>query len=86
VVAGVESMAGGVVTVRIIAKCAPNEDFPVSREIRARVKNALDGAGIRAPHLMPPYASGRMLPRPERPPGGLPTRWAAVAQPERLVP
>jgi small-conductance mechanosensitive channel len=58
VVAGVESMAGGVVTVRIIAKCAPNEDFPVSREIRARVKNALDGAGIRAPHLMPPYASG----------------------------
>jgi small-conductance mechanosensitive channel len=34
VVAGVESMTGGVVTVRIIAKCAPNENFPVSREIR----------------------------------------------------
>ena len=58
VVAGVESMAGGVVTVRIIAKCAPNEDFPVSREIRERVKAALDAAGIRAPHVMPPYGGG----------------------------
>ena len=58
VVAGVESMAGGVVTVRIIAKCAPNEDFPVSREIRERVKAALDGAGIRSPHVMPPYGGG----------------------------
>ena len=58
VVAGVESMAGGVVTVRIIAKCAPNEDFPVSREIRARVKAAFDGAGIRAPHFMTPQGGG----------------------------
>jgi small conductance mechanosensitive channel len=58
VVAGVESMAGGVVTVRIIAKCAPNEDFPVSREIRARVKAAFDGAGIRAPHVMTPRDGG----------------------------
>ncbi|HYO19320.1 MAG TPA: mechanosensitive ion channel family protein, partial [Dermatophilaceae bacterium] len=53
-VAGVESMTGGVVTIRIIAKCAPNENFPVSREIRGRVKTALDAAGIRAPQLMPP--------------------------------
>ena len=58
VVAGVESMANGVVTVRITAKCAPNEDFPVSREIRGRVKAALDGAGISAPHVMPPYGNG----------------------------
>ena len=54
VVAGVESLTGGVVTIRIIAKCAPNENFPVSREIRGRVKAALDAAGIRAPQLMPP--------------------------------
>ena len=58
VVAGVESMAGGVVTVRIIARCAPSEDFPVSREIRERVKVALDGAGIRSPQVMPPYGAG----------------------------
>ncbi len=55
VVAGVESMIGGVVTVRIIAKCAPNESFSVSREIRERVKAAFDEAGIRAPQVMPPY-------------------------------
>jgi moderate conductance mechanosensitive channel len=56
VVAGVESIAGGVVTVRIVAKCAPNENFPVSREIRERVKAAFDQAGIRAPLVMPPYS------------------------------
>jgi len=58
VVAGVESMVGGVVTVRIIAKCAPNESFPVSREIRERVKAAFDQAGIRAPQVTPPYGAG----------------------------
>jgi len=57
-VAGVESMTGGVVTIRIIAKCAPNENFPVSREIRERVKAALDTAGIRAPQVMPTYGGG----------------------------
>jgi small-conductance mechanosensitive channel len=56
VVAGVESMAGGVVTIRVMAKCAPNENFPVSREIRERVKSAFDSAGIRAPHVIAPYA------------------------------
>ena len=56
VVAGVESMAGAVVTIRIIAKCAPNENFPVSREIRERVKAALDAAGINPPQSGPPAA------------------------------
>jgi small-conductance mechanosensitive channel len=62
VVAGVESMLGGVVTVRIIAKCAPNEDFAVSREIRERVKTAFDQAGIRGPHVAPPYGGGPGVP------------------------
>ena len=53
VVAGVESIAGGVVTIRITAKCAPNESFPVSRELRSRVKTALDAAGVRAPQTGP---------------------------------
>ena len=63
-VAGVESMTGGVVTLRIIAKCAPNESFPVSREIRERVKTAFDAAGIRAPQVMPPYGGGPGGPHP----------------------
>jgi moderate conductance mechanosensitive channel len=62
VVAGVESMAGGVVTVRIFAKCAPNENFSVSREIRERVKAAFDLADIRSPHVVPPYGGGPVPP------------------------
>lgn len=50
-VAGVESVSGGVMTMRIIAKCAPNENFSVSRELRERCKVALDEAGIRGPAL-----------------------------------
>ncbi|MEO8518587.1 MAG: mechanosensitive ion channel family protein [Dermatophilaceae bacterium] len=58
VVAGVQSMIGAVVTVRIVAKCAPNESFSVSREIRERVKAAFDEAGIRAPQVPPLYGAG----------------------------
>jgi small conductance mechanosensitive channel len=62
VVAGVESMTGGVVRVRVIAKCAPNESYPVSREIRARVKAAFDQAGILAPQVAPPYGAAPAAP------------------------
>ena len=55
-VAGVESVTGGSVTLRIIAKCVPNEQYAVSREIRERAKVALDAAGISAPQ-MPPYTA-----------------------------
>jgi small conductance mechanosensitive channel len=57
-VVGVESIAAGAVTVRIIARCAPGEDFPVQREIRERVKMALDRGGVRGPQLLPPYGGG----------------------------
>jgi moderate conductance mechanosensitive channel len=63
VVAGVESMTGGVVTLRIIAKCAPGEDFPVSRELRERVKATFDAAGIHTPQVMQPYGGGPVGPR-----------------------
>ncbi|HEX2704396.1 MAG TPA: mechanosensitive ion channel family protein, partial [Candidatus Lustribacter sp.] len=52
-VMGVESMAGGVVTIRIVAKCPPNEPFGVQREIRERVKAAFDAAGISGPAFPP---------------------------------
>ncbi len=55
-VAGVESMVGGSVTLRIIAKCVPGEQYVVSRELRERAKIAFDAAGIRAPQL--PYTAG----------------------------
>ena len=56
VVAGVESMSGGTVTLRIIATCVPNEQYAVAREIRERAKVSLDRAGVRGPQL-PPYGS-----------------------------
>jgi small-conductance mechanosensitive channel len=67
VVAGVESMTGGVITIRVIAKCAPNENFPVSRAIRERVKVALDTAGIHPPQTGPPYGADQGGPGGFRP-------------------
>lgn len=52
-VAGVESVSGGVMTLRIIAKCHPGEQFGVAREVRIRVKEAFDDAGVRGPQILP---------------------------------
>ena len=52
-VVGVESITGNVVTIRVIAKTAPNEQFGVQREIRERVKAAFDEHGIKAPVMTP---------------------------------
>lgn len=52
-VVGVESMTGSVVTVRIIAKTAPEQQYGVSREIRERVKAAFDAHGVKAPAFTP---------------------------------
>ncbi len=52
-VMGVESMTGSVVTIRVIAKTAPEQQYGVSREIRERVKAAFDANGIKAPVMTP---------------------------------
>jgi small-conductance mechanosensitive channel len=55
-VVGVESIANGAITLRVIAKTIANEQFGVQREIRERVKMAFDRAGVRSPMpVMPPY-------------------------------
>ncbi|WP_226345252.1 mechanosensitive ion channel family protein [Agilicoccus flavus] len=48
-VAGVDSMSGGTMTIKIFAKCAPNEHWAVQREILERAKIALAKAGVRGP-------------------------------------
>jgi small-conductance mechanosensitive channel len=53
VVVGVESIQGNVVTVRVTARCAPNENLTVQRELRQRVKDAFDSAGVKAPAFAP---------------------------------
>jgi len=55
-VVGVESIANGVITIRIVAKTIANEQFGVQREMRERVKAAFDRDGVRSPQpVMPPY-------------------------------
>ena len=55
-VVGVESITAGVITIRILAKTLANEQFGVQREMRERIKRALDAAGVRSPHpVLPPY-------------------------------
>jgi small conductance mechanosensitive channel len=56
-VVGVESITGNTVTIRVIAKTAPEQQYGVSREIRERVKAAFDAHGIKAP-VMSPYGPG----------------------------
>ncbi|GAA2487296.1 mechanosensitive ion channel [Terrabacter carboxydivorans] len=55
-VVGVESIANGAITIRVIAKTIANEQFGIQREIRERVKLAFDREGVRSPlPVMPPY-------------------------------
>lgn len=57
-VAGVESVGGGAMTFRIIAKTVPNEHLGVAREVRRRSVIALEAAGIAAPPLVPGFGTG----------------------------
>ena len=49
VVAGVESVTGAAVTIRVIVKCTPNDHYAVQRELRERIKEAFDREGIQVP-------------------------------------
>ena len=59
------TITGTTITIRVIAKCEPNENLAVQREIRERVKAAFDANGVKAPVTFPPYGAGP----PSRPPG-----------------
>lgn len=50
-VMGVESLDGAYVTIRIQARTVPQKDFEVARELRARLKSALDGAEVQIASL-----------------------------------
>ncbi len=52
-VVGVESITGGVVTIRVVVKTAPEQQYGISREIRERVKASFDAHGIKAPTFAP---------------------------------
>jgi small-conductance mechanosensitive channel len=48
-VLGVESIVGMTMTIRTVAQCVPGENFAVQREMRERLKAALDAADVKAP-------------------------------------
>ena len=50
--AGVESVSGEAVVVRVTARALPDKQVAASREIRERMKNALDIAGITIPVVL----------------------------------
>jgi moderate conductance mechanosensitive channel len=56
VVAGVESLTGTSVTIRVVAKCSPNDAPAVQRELRERIKLAFDREGIRLPAPVATYS------------------------------
>ena len=45
-VMGIENLDGGAVVIRVQARTAPQKNYEVARELRARIKAALDSAGI----------------------------------------
>lgn len=45
-VMGIENLDGGAVVIRVQARTAPQKNAEVARELRRRIKAALDGAGI----------------------------------------
>ncbi len=56
--AGVESVSGEAVFIKVIAKAAPEKQIPLTRAIRARVKESFDRAGVGVPVVLRPYPPG----------------------------
>jgi small conductance mechanosensitive channel len=52
-VVGVDAITGGTMTLRIVVKSPPNQQYAVSREIRERAQIALVKAGIPGPKVIP---------------------------------
>lgn len=53
-VAGVNEVTGGTMTIRVFAKCAPNQQWGVQRDILERSQYALKQAGVRGPIVVAP--------------------------------
>lgn len=53
--AGVESVSGEAVFIRILAKAAPQQQVALARAIRERMKLAFDEAGVKVPVVARPY-------------------------------
>lgn len=57
-VAGIESIVGQTMTLRVLAETSPGDKIDIQRELRQRIKAALDTAGVKAPPVNPFGAFG----------------------------
>lgn len=48
-VAGVDSVTATTMTIKIMAKCAPNQQWALQRDLRERAMQKLTAAGVRGP-------------------------------------
>ena len=60
-VVGVDSVVGATMTIRVVATCLPGSETEVERDLRERIKDALDAAGIQGPPVVPPTVAGTGL-------------------------
>jgi moderate conductance mechanosensitive channel len=58
---GVENLGLDSVTIRLVVKTAPNDQFKVTRELRARIKAAFDEEGIEIPFAQRTIWRGRSM-------------------------
>ncbi|MFV0406572.1 MAG: mechanosensitive ion channel family protein [Propioniciclava sp.] len=56
-VVGVNSVVNGAATIRVVAKCAPNQQWGVQRDILEQAVTALQAAGIHGPAFSLPSAN-----------------------------
>ena len=56
--AGVESVSGEAVFIRVLAKAAPEKQIPLTRAIRVRIKEEFDGRGVKVPVVARPFPPG----------------------------
>ena len=68
---GVESFTLDTVTIRLVVKTAPHEQWRVARELRSRIKRALDAAGIVSYPPTPDPPNSEASRRPRGPLGSL---------------
>jgi small conductance mechanosensitive channel len=66
--AGVESVSGDAVFVRVTAKAAPDQQMTAARALREQIKLAFDEAGIRMPVLQRQNLPGMPGSGPAAPP------------------
>ena len=55
---GVESLGADGINIRLIVQTEPGEQFAVMRELRMRLREALDAAGIDPPFQRTKYVGG----------------------------